>query len=568
MSPYTLLVFRVPRGVVPLAGALLVAAGCSPAPSQAPPASAPTAGSGAPAAAVPSDAAFGRHHHPIRTTNPEAQRAFDRGMAFVFGFNHEEAAAWFAKAAGLDPAAAMPHWGVAWAIGPNYNLDIDDARSKQAWNAMQKALDLSKGGPPEERAYIEAMAIRFSPDPKADRPALARAYAERMGALARQYPDDLDAATLYAESLMNLRAWKLWTLDGRPAERTEEIVRVLESVLARDPAHLGANHYYIHAVEASPAPARALASADRIGGLAPSAGHLVHMPAHIYARTGNHDAAARANRDGAEADRAFLKDKPADNYYGMAYYAHNLHFLVDSEMMQGRLSKAREAAAALAERLGPHTAMMPMVESMITIGTSALLRFGRHDEVLALAAPPADHPVETAWWRFARGVALARTGKAGEADEERRAFDTAVAAVPETALFGGTGLESARAILGLARAVLDARIAWARGQRAEAVTRWRRAVNLADAVPYDEPPIWFYPVRESLGAALLLSGDAVAAEQVFREDLVRFPRNPRSLHGLHESLVRQGRTADAAWVKRQLDEAWARAEMPLSLDEL
>lgn len=557
---------RALPGVVSFAGAVLLVSACAQEP--APPAST-AAATPAPAAATALDpAAFGRHHHPMRTSSAEAQRAFDRGFDFVFGFNHEEAAASFAKAAALDPSAAMPHWGIAWAIGPNYNLDVDDARAKQAYDAMQKALALSKDGPPEERAYIEAMAIRFSPDPNADRPTLARTYADRMGALARQYPDDLDAATLYAESLMNLRAWKLWTLDGKPAERTEEIVRVLESVLARDPNHLGANHYYIHAVEASPTPARALASAGRIGGLAPAAGHLVHMPAHIHARTGNHEAAAQANLAGAEADRAFLKDKPADNYYGMAYYAHNLHFLVDSEMMQGRLSKAKEAAAALAERLGPHTAMMPMVESMITIGTSALLRFGRHDEVLALPAPPADHAVETAWWRFARGVALARTGRADESEAERRAFDTAVAAVPETALFGGTGLESARAILGLARAVLDARIAWARGQRAEAVTRWRRAVNLADAVPYDEPPIWFYPVRESLGAALLLSGDAAGAEAVFRDDLVRFPRNARSLFGLHASLVRQGRTADAAWVTRQLDEAWARAEMALSLDDL
>lgn len=564
MSPRTPSVSGSLRGIVSAASVLVVAA-CSPAPPATP---APSAAAQAPAPSPATDAAFGRHHHPIRTANPEAQQAFDRGMAFVFGFNHEEAATWFARAATLDPAAAMPHWGVAWAIGPNYNLDIDDQRSARAYEAMQKALDLSKDGPPEERAYIEAMAIRFSPDPKADRPALARAYAERMGALSRQYPDDLDAATLYAESLMNLRAWKLWTLDGAPAERTEEIVRVLESVLARDPAHLGANHYYIHAVEASPTPARALASADRIAGLAPAAGHLVHMPAHIYARTGNHDLAARANRDGAEADRTFLNDKPADNYYGMAYYAHNLHFLVDSEMMQGRLSKAKEAGAALADRLGPHTAMMPMVESMITIGTSALLRFARHDDVLALAAPPADHPVETAWWRFARAVSLARTGRADEAEAERRAFDAAVAAVPETALFGGTGLESARTIFGLARAVLDARLAWARGQRAEAITRWRRAVNLADGVPYDEPPIWFYPVRESLGAALLLSGDAVGAEQVFRDDLARFPRNPRSLFGLHESLVAQGRTSDAAWVKRQLDEAWARAEVPLTLDAL
>ena len=534
----------------------------------APPASPASAGAAALLAVSADDPGFGRHHHAIHTTSADAQRAFDRGFDFVFGFNHEEAAKAFAKAAELDPSAAMPLWGVAWAIGPNYNLDIDDARSKQAWDATQKAVVLAKDGPPEERAYVEAMAIRFSPDPKADRAALARQYSERMGAVMRQYPDDLDAATLYAESLMNLKAWKLWTLDGAPADRTEEIVRVLEGVLARDPNHLGANHYYIHTVEASPSPARALASADRLRTLAPAAGHLVHMPAHILARTGDHEGAARANLAGAEADRAFLAGKPADNFYGMAYYTHNLHFLADSEMMQGRYAEAGRAAADLNTRLAPHTAMMPMGESMVAMRYSVPLRFAKHDDALAMPAPPADHPVEAAWYHFMRGVSFARTGKTDEAMKAKAAMQAAAAAVPDTALFGGTGLESATTILSLAGVVLDARLAWARGAKPEALALWRKAVTLADAVPYDEPPIWFYPVRESLGAALLLSGDAAAAEQVFREDLVRFPRNPRSLFGLHESLVAQQKTADAAWVKRAFDAAWARADGPLTLEML
>ena len=534
----------------------------------APPASPASAGAAALPAVSADDPGFGRHHHAIHTTSADAQRAFDRGFDFVFGFNHEEAAKAFAKAAELDPSAAMPLWGVAWAIGPNYNLDIDDARSKQAYDAMQKAVTLAKDGPPEERAYVEAMAIRFSPDPKADRAALARQYSERMGAVMRQYPDDLDAATLYAESLMNLKAWKLWTLDGAPADRTEEIVRVLEGVLARDPNHLGANHYYIHTVEASPSPARALASADRLRTLAPAAGHLVHMPAHILARTGDHEGAARANLAGAEADRAFLAGKPADNFYGMAYYTHNLHFLADSEMMQGRYAEAGRAAADLNARLAPHTAMMPMGESMVAMRYSVPLRFAKHDDALAMPAPPADHPVEAAWYHFMRGVSFARTGKTDEAMKAKAAMQAAAAAVPDTALFGGTGLESATTILSLAGVVLDARLAWARGAKPEALALWRKAVTLADAVPYDEPPIWFYPVRESLGAALLLSGDAAAAEQVFREDLVRFPRNPRSLFGLHESLVSQQKTADAAWVKRAFDAAWARADGPLTLEML
>jgi hypothetical protein len=511
---------------------------------------------------------MGNHHHAIATTSPEAQRYFDQGFDLVFGFNHEEAVRSFRRSAELDPRAAMPHWGIAWALGPNYNLDVDDDRAKQANTAIAQALALSKAGPEAERAYVDAMAIRFPMEAKPDRTALARKYADAMRALSRRYPDDLDAATLYAESLMNLRAWKLWSLDGTPADRTEEIVAVLESVMARDPNHLGANHYYIHTVEASPAPSRALTSAMRLNSLAPAAGHLSHMPAHIYARTGDHAAAARANEAGAKADREYFKIAPADSFYGLAYYTHNLHFLADSEMMQGNLAGARKAAAEVAEKLAPHTQMMPMVESLITMQTSVLLRFGRHDDILASKEPPTDHPVEVAWWRFARGVALARAGKADQAAAERVALVEASAKVPAEALFGGTGLESARNILALATLVLDARIAWARGSQAEAIRLWTNAVAAADKVPYDEPPIFFYPVRESLGAALLLGGKAEEAERAFRDDLARHPRNARSLFGLHESLVKQGRSADAEWVKRAFEEAWKNADTTLTLAAL
>ena len=510
----------------------------------------------------------GNHHHAIATASADAQRFFDQGFDLVFGFNHEEAVRSFKRAAELDPKAAMPHWGIAWALGPNYNVDVDNERAKQAYAAIGQALAISRRGPASERAYIEAMAIRFSADPKPDRAALARKYADAMRDLSRRFPDDLDAATLYAESLMNLRAWKLWTLDGRPAERTEEIVAVLESVLARDPNHLGANHYYIHTVEASPTPGRALISAARLDSLAPAAGHLSHMPAHIYARIGDHAGAARANTAGIKADREYLKSAPADNFYGLAYYSHNLHFLADSEMMQGRLAGALQAAAEVAERLAPHTQMMPMVESLITMQTAVLLRFGRYDEILAARQPPADHPVEMAWWRFARGVALARTGRAAEAAAERAALVQASASVPDEALFGGTGLESAKNILALATLVLDARIAWARGSEADAIRLWTSAVAAADKVAYDEPPVWYYPIRESLGAALLLSGKAEEAERVFRDDLARHPRNARSLFGLHESLITQGKSADADWVKRAFDEAWKNADTTLTLEAL
>jgi len=511
---------------------------------------------------------MGNHRHPIVTASSEAQLYFDQGFNFVFGFNHEEAVRSFRRAAELDPNAPMPHWGIAWALGPNYNLDVDDARADQANIAITQALKLSVGGSDIERAYIEAMAVRFPMTPKPDRAALARKYSDAMRDLSRKYPDDLDAATLYAESLMNLRAWKLWSLDGKPAERTEEIVAVLESVLARNPSHLGANHYYIHTIEASPTPGRGLPSATRLDRLAPAAGHLTHMPAHIYARVGDQAAAARANEAGAQADREYFMIAPADSFYGLAYFTHNLHFLADSEMMRGRLAGARRAAGEVADKMAPHTQMMPMVESLITMKTAVLLRFGRHDEVLALASPPADHPVEVAWWHFARGVALARTGKADAAAQERMALAETSAKVPAEALFGGTGLESARTVLALTSIVLDARIAAANGSLPDAIRLWTSAVAAADKLPYDEPPIFFYPVRESLGAALLLNGRAEEAERVFRVDLARHPQNARSLFGLHESLVKQGKNADAEWVQRAFDEAWKDADTTLTIEAL
>ncbi len=528
----------------------------SPAPSDAPAAPAgPTLIEG-----------IGPLHHPIQTSSKEAQAWFDQGMSLVFAFNHEEAARSFERAAQLDPAAAMPYWGIAWAVGPNYNLDVDDPRAKQAFDAITKAQAIVANGPETEQAYIRAQALRYSNDPKADRAALARRYSQAMRELMRNYPDDLDAATLYAESLMNLRPWKLWTLDGKPAEDTLEIMSVLESVLARNPDHVGANHYYIHTVEASPNPGRALPSARRLENLVPAAGHLVHMPAHIYARTGDHASAAKANSAGAEADRVYLKTAPPGGFYGMAYYSHNLHFLADSNMMQGRFADAKQAADDMTAALSPHVQMMPMGESMLTMKTSVLLRFGRYDDVLALPTPPSDQPVSTAWWHFARGVAFARTGKSDEAARERQALNDATAKVPDSALFGGTGLEPARGILSLAGGVLDAHLAAARGNRQESIALWRKVVAGGDRVAYDEPPVWFYPLRESLGAELLRAGNAAEAERVFREDLVKHPRNARALFGLRESLARQKK--DSTWVELAFDAAWKQADVKLSVEGL
>jgi tetratricopeptide (TPR) repeat protein len=331
---------------------------------------------------------------------------------------------------------------------------------------------------------------------------------------------------------------------------------------------MGANHYYIHATEASTSPERALPSAARLETLAPAAGHLVHMPAHIYARTGDHAAAAKANLAGAEADRVYLKNMPPDTFYGMAYYSHNLHFLADSHMMQGRLAEAQQAAAELSERILPHADMMPMIESMAVSPLNVLLRFGRHEDILKQAAPPDNRPVMVAWWHFARGVAQARLQRIEEAEKERTQLRDAAARIPDSALFGGTGLESARNVVTIAGVVLDARIADARRQNDAAIAAWTNAVAAVDRLAYDEPPVWFYPVRESLGAALLRAGRSAEAEHVFREDLVRHPRNARSLLGLHEALVQQKKDADAAWVDTQFRVAWMNADSKVTVDDL
>lgn len=557
------------------ASVIVIISGCGSSSSK------PTGPASAPAASTPATGpalGFGKHHHPIHTSNPEAQRMFDQGMAQAFGFNHEAAIRSFERASELDPAAAMPHWGRAWALGPNYNLDIDDTRAQGAFDAITNArslaapLDAARGGQGSEaeRAYIDALAVRYSSDMKADRAALARKYSAAMRNLARRYPDDVDAATLYAESLMNLTPWKLWTLDGKPASNTQQIVSILESVLERSPNHLGANHYYIHSVEASRDPERGMPSAKCLATLAESSGHLVHMPAHIYARVGDHAAAAAANAAGVEADRKYLASAPSGGFYGMAYYSHNLHFLADSHMMQGRFGDSQQAAARLTEHLGVHVAhlaTMPMVESLLVMRVSVLLRFGRDADILVLKPPPADRPVQMAWHHFARGVALARTGKVGEAVAERKNLTTAVNAVPKTALFGGGGLIDARTVLNVAGFVLDARIAAARQEPLRAIQLWQRAVTAADLFPYDEPPVWFYPLRESLGAELLRNNLPIDAERVFNDDLDRHPRNPRSLFGLQASLAKQGADAEAAKAQQEFQEAWKNADTKLRLED-
>lgn len=506
---------------------------------------------------------LGERHHPVSTRNAEAQRFFDQGLALVYAFNHEEAARSFRRATELDPQLAMAYWGVALAVGPNYNeATVDAERVKAAYEAVEKAQSLGAAATERERAYIAALSKRFSSDPQPDYKKLALDYRDAMRELHRRYPDDLDAATLFADSMMNVRPWQLWTKDGKPVEGTDEIVAVLEEALRREPNHAGANHLYIHAVEASKNPERALPSAARLEKLAPKAGHLVHMPAHVYIRTGDYAAAAKSNVEAAEADQAYIKATGAQGVYPMMYYSHNLHFLVETYNRMGQISEARAAAKQLEENVAPHAKAMPMIEMFMPAQIYVKLRFGKWDEILQTPEPDRALVATHAIWRYARGVAFAATGKIAEAQKERAALAAELKQVSGEAPFG---LNSASGVLRVAESALDARVAWAKGEKAKSIESWRAAVAAWDALNYNEPPDWYYPVRESLGAALLLSGDAAAAEKVFREDLKENPRNARSLFGLVESLKAQGNHEAARLVETEFKAAWKNAEVQLKV---
>ena len=511
---------------------------------------------------------LGDLHHPVSTQNPEAQKFFDQGLRFIYAFNHDEAARSFEHAAELDPKLAMAYWGVAEAVGPNYNDPADPDRYKKAHDAAQEAVDLSSGAAPSEQAYIQAMAKRFPADPNSDLKKAAEDYRDAMRQVSRRFPDDLDAATLFAESGMNLHPWGLWHQDGTPEAGTEEIVATLESVIKRDPNHLGAIHYYIHAVEASNNPERALAGANKLASLAPGAGHIVHMPAHIYIRTGDYEAAVKTNEQAAEVDRAYLKATGEQGIYPMMYYSHNLHFIAICGAMNGRYAEARKNADLLAANVGPHVREMPPLEGFMTIPMAVEVRFHHWNEILKMPAPDPAMNTATFFWHFGRGLALAGTGKISDAEAEYKFVSAAEAATPPDVIFQMPINNKAKDIMKIAENVLGAKIAIVKKDNPAAVSLLREAVAIQDKLNYGEPPDWFYPVRENLGGALLMSGDAAGAEKVFRDDLDRNPRNPRSLFGLQQSLLEQKRDYDAGFVQKQFDDSWKGGAESLKVDDL
>ena len=508
---------------------------------------------------------LGNIHHKVSTANSEAQSFFDQGLAFIWAFNHDEAARSFKQAAELDPQLAMANWGVALAIGPNYNMDVDPERERSADQAIQRARQLESGATAGERAYIEALSERFTSDPKANLKALAVNYKNAMGEVVKSFPDDLDAATLYAESMMDLRPWHLWNADGQPAEGTLEIVRVLESVLARDAKHIGANHFYIHAVEASPHPERALQSAERLRTLAPAAGHLVHMPAHIYMRTGDYASAVASNQQGASADQSYIKSG-GGGMYALMYYSHNLHFLAIAACMEGNYSEARRAVDELDDNVRPHLRGSPVADLFMATRPLVLVRFRRWDEILKL--PQTDKtgaPFTDVFTHFARGMAYAATNRLSDSRAERKVFLKAAKALSP---FVSWGFSSTQTLCEIAGDMLSARIAVSERDTTTAARLLTKAVELEDKLAYDEPPDWYVPVRESLGGVLYLNGKYAEAEAVFRADLDRHPRSGRSLYGLSQALRAQQKPTEAAEVETQFDAAWKKADIKLTMADL
>jgi len=511
---------------------------------------------------------LGDLHHPVSTKNPQAQQFFDQGLRFIYAFNHDEAARSFQHAAELDPKLAMAYWGVAEAVGPNYNDPADPDRYKHAHDAVQKAVDLSEAASASDQAYIQALAKRFPADPKSDLRKAAEDYRDAMRQVVSEFPDDLDAATLFAEAGMNLHPWGLWHVDGTPEAGTDEIVTTLESVMKRDPNHLGAIHYYIHAVEASPNPERALAGANKLAALAPGAGHIVHMPAHVYIRTGDYDAAVKTNEKAADVDRAYIKATGVQGIYPMMYYSHNLHFIAMCAAMNGNYAESRKNAGLLVENVAPHVKDMPPLEGFMTIPVAVEIRFHHWNEILKMPQPDAGMKTANVFWHFGRGLALAGTGKIAEAQAEYKIVSDAEAATPPDVIFQMPINNKAKDIMKIAKNVLGAKIAVANKDNEAAIAMLRDAVAIQDTLKYGEPPDWFYPVRESLGATLMMNGDAAGAEKVFREDLERNLRNPRSLWGLREALLKQKKEYDAGFVQKQFESSWKGGAESLKLEDI
>jgi tetratricopeptide (TPR) repeat protein len=563
---------------VVVSGATIGLHGCKDRTPEAPPPAAQAPAAAAPVAAPPAPVGatmltgLGDHKHPVTTSKPEAQEWFDQGLMLTFGFNHDAAERSFLRATEVDPECAMCWWGAALVLGPHVNAGMDPANNGKAWTRLQKARELSVKGTDAERAYIEALSARYAQDPPEDRRPLDEAYAKATAELMKKLPDDLDAATFHAEALMDLQPWDYYDEQFKPKGGTAEVVSVLESVMKRNPDHAGALHLYVHAVEASADPKRGVAAADRLRELIPGSGHLVHMPAHIYGRVGRWHDAVIANQKAIEADNAYLATcRPQPGVYPLGYVPHNHHFLWCAATMEGASAIALAAADETAKRTSdPQLMRTPGFEAMQYFALTPLfakVRFGRWDEIVAMPKPADDLPYQIAMWHYAQAITAVRQGRLEDADKHAAELARA-AADPK--------IESMkvwdRYSLGLGTRVADrnvaGEIAAAKKDHAAAVAALKEAVAIEDTIPYDEPPGWHLPSRQTLGAILLAAGKPAEAEAVYREELRRNPDNGWSLAGLGESLKAQKKTAAMKETDQRLKQALTHSDMQIAASRL
>lgn len=519
------------------------------------------------ASTVPLFETFGDVHRDIGTRVPAAQRYFDQGLRMAYGFNHDAAGRAFAEAARLDPSCAMCVWGQAVVLGPNINLPMDPALAKDATALARRAASLAGNARPADRALILAQLLRFSDPAPKDRAALDRAYADALGRVATDFPDDDDVATLHAEALMDLSPWAYWTTDGKPTAFTPTILGELERVLARNPRHIGAMHYYIHATEASSTPERALPYADALAALAPGSGHLVHMPAHTYIRVGRYHDATLTNFAATHADKAFLSFcRGSNGVYPIGYVPHNWHFATMSTGLTGSRVLSLQSATETARRVDVAAMGSPGMAFMQLFVVAPLftqVRFGEWKAILATNAPPAELPFPTAIWHFARGMAQLRTGALDAAAREADALH-ALAVQPNLAKLEFSATTHGDSLLRVADALLRGELLRASGKRADGLASLRQAVAAEDTLAYNEPADWPLPIRNYLGAALLEAGLDDDARQAFLQDLQRYPDNGWALFGLAEAERRLGHADAARDARQRLALAWQWADAPLT----
>jgi tetratricopeptide (TPR) repeat protein len=509
---------------------------------------------------------LGDHHHSVTTASDRAQVFFDQGLSLTYAFNHQEALRSFKEAARLDPDCAMAYWGWALVLGPNLNLPMAPEVTEQAYKAIQEAVRLSETNSAissTERDYIAALATRYSARAGADRTALNAAYAKSMAGLARKHPEDPDAATLYAAALMNTTPWDYWTRDGNPKGPTAEILRVLESAIALDPKHEGALHYYVHIIEPVD-PDRGERVADALRGLAPGAGHLVHMPSHIYMQTGRYEDAFQDNVLAAKADENYIIQCRAQGIYPLTYYPHNVHFLVWAAWMQGRSAEAIEASRKVAAVVPEdrHDNVWGLYQTFLSMPIYSLVRFGRWDQILQEPTPDDDAIFLKGIWHYARGLAQVHSGSLKLARRELKALSK-ISGNPR-GLEMPIGFTNGASLLGIANHVLSGEILARAGRFDDALAQLDRATRVEESMLYNEPPDWYYPVRHTLGAVLMDAGRPAEAEVVYWQDLRKNRDNGFALFGLWKALLAQERHGEAADVHARFRKAWAHADFELT----